>query len=379
MRIGIFPGTFDPVHFGHIYIVKMVIKEYHLDRIIIIPAGCTPNKGRISDSKPNQRWSVLSKAFETEESVIACSLEINVQDCSYTYDTIVNIRKMFPNDDLFLVIGEDVYQSFKLWYRSDLIQSLTNLIVIRRKNAPFTCEENPNIYVAGQVSECSSTYLRNASNTAIPLSGSIPADCEYVVHSFGMYLDDRLIKEIDYVKRHQKSSRFFHTLGVVKSSLDLAERLGFKDRMSVLESALLHDIAKELPFDISYKLTANCACDLGRTDIAPVIHAPAGAELAKRLFNIPDTIYQAILLHCTLDSNMTILDMIVYISDMVEPSRAYPAVNELRTYFNRVHTQTDLNNLVMLALKRNICYISSTGGTVHPASERALAFLNKLY
>lgn len=379
MRIGIFPGTFDPVHYGHINVLQAVAKAYCLQLVLIVPAGCTPNKGLINDSSPLSRWLLLSESFKDDMSALCCAYEINSMGCSYTADTIAAIKEKYSDDELFLVLGEDLYLSFNKWYRANEIRNTVELIVVKRdsektnKDSFFKKEEA--IFLLGPVSNCSSTSIRNLCSAAEPINSFCNDSCEYLLYGFGLYLDKNLRREISFVKQHQKSTRFIHTIGVIKSALDLSGRLGIMDKLKVFRSALLHDIGKELPVEFLKELAICCSGDLGTTDIVPVLHAPAGAELADRLFSVPSDIRQAIKLHCTLDNEMTLLDKIIYISDMVEPSRKFPSVYKLRERFYSVSSENELNRLLILALEQNICYISSTGGAVHPASMRALNFL----
>lgn len=356
--------------------LQAVAEACCLQRIIIVPAGCTPNKGLIGDSSAVSRWKLLTEAAKDTGTVLCCSLEINTSDCSYTADTIETIHNKFPEDELLLLIGEDLYDFFDNWYRSDLIRRTAKLIVVRRGSVDSAeVSRNADDIFLGPVSGFSSTEFRQACSSAKRISDYCPVSCEYALYADGLYVDPQLSAEIGFIKKHQKSTRFRHTIGVARSALDLAERLGVQNTRPVLRSALLHDIAKELPYQKAKELASVFPDDLGSTDILPVIHAPAGAALARRLFSVSDEEYHAIKLHCTLDSDMVLLDKIIYISDMVEPSRNFPAVFKLRECFSSVRTENDLDRLLILALEQNICYISNTGGVVHPASLRALSFL----
>lgn len=380
MRLGIFPGTFNPVHSGHLKALQAVAREYGLQRILVIPAGHTPNKGIISSSKAEERWNLLCKAFQacTDVSISLFAQEINEQECSYTSDTIAIIKKHFPSDVLFLMIGEDNLASLPHWYNADYILSNVRLIVLKRDIATST--QYPILPVHTQlsftefISEASSTAIRESMINSVKGTSMLTMDCEETAYAFGLYLPQRIQDEIRFVKAHQKAKRFKHTVGVVRTALSLSSRFAI-DPLSVLESAYLHDIAKELPGDLMICLASESNTDLGFTDIDAVLHAPAGAELAKLLFDIDQNIYNAILRHCTLDAQMTLLDKIIFISDMVEPSRSYPSVNLLREKFDTVTDENELNSLLVLAIKMNFCYISSTGGMIHPASMRALSAL----
>ena len=100
--------------------------------------------------------------------------------------------------------------------------------------------------------------------------------------------------------------------------------------------------------------------------ILPVLHAEAGAKIASSEYGIDDPeILQAIRLHTTGDRNMTGLDKIIYVADMIEPSRTYPGVEILRQ-------ETDLDQLTLLALRQSISFVQKKKQTVHPATYRAI-------
>lgn len=380
MKTGIYAGAFDPAHIGHLEMLQAAVKEYGLQRIIMIPAGNSPNKGKLDYSKSFERWRLLSSVTAVVPSAYAFSCEINTAACSYTADTIGLIHDLFPDDSLYFIIGEDNLPNLSRWYHIDDILSIAQLLIVRRENccAYSFCSDlkTDNVSFLDSVTDISSSQVRGCLFSGKPISDLYSSDEIRLFYSTGAYLSNRLKAEIRFIKSHQKPTRFKHTLGVVSAAVSIAVKFQV-DSMSVMEAAFLHDIAKELLSDTMKSLAQRCNRDLGHTEIYPVLHASAGAELSKILFSISPEIYKAILLHCTLDDDMSLLDKIIYISDMIEDSRHYPAVEMLREKFKSVSNEFDLDSLLVLAIEKNICYISSTGGVVHPASYRALRVLKK--
>jgi len=150
-----------------------------------------------------------------------------------------------------------------------------------------------------------------------------------------------------------------HTAYVLQTAIELADRFGVNPKKARL-AALLHDCCKYKPIEdlLRYADTT--------PPIPAILHAPAGASYAKEVYGVKDEdVLQAIRLHTTGDANMTDLDRVIYLADMIEPSRTFDGVNEIRS-------ACSLKDMMRLALQRSICYIKEKGGAVHPATERAL-------
>ena len=114
------------------------------------------------------------------------------------------------------------------------------------------------------------------------------------------------------------------------------------------------------------------------TDIAPIVHAPAGSVLAKEVYGIEDEeVLQAICLHTTGERYMTPLDKLLFLADMVEPGRSFEGVETLRQKALCASSQKELDSALLLAIRHNICYIKEKGERLHPASLRALETLEK--
>ena len=375
MRIGLYIGTFNPFHIGHRLSLQTVLSDFDLQRILVIPSGCARKKSNEVSSASTDRWSLLSYALANNDRCTLISTEINCDLISYTADTLAYIRSIFPSDDLYLILGEDNAARIASWYKYDVIADLAQFIIIRRSESTsagsFQDTKMQRNAFCGPVSDMSSSAIRNRILNGQSLSDCVDTHAEDYIYSYGLYMPKELQNEIHYIRAHQKASRFRHTIGVVKTAMKLSELFKLDSR-TIIEAAYLHDIAKELPHDMMVCFASSTGTDLGCSAIEPVLHAPAGAALARTLFDIDSGVYQAILLHCTLDSEMTLVDKVIFISDMIEPSRSYPAVERLRTVFNSVRNEKDLNALLILAIELNFCYISSGGGTIHPASVRAL-------
>lgn len=159
-----------------------------------------------------------------------------------------------------------------------------------------------------------------------------------------------------------KPARFQHSLGVMAAAKRLAEKYGAASDKAEL-AGLLHDCARIYEND---ELTARARQALITPDeieaAAPLLlHAPLGAVIAAQQFGINDEeILQAIRLHTTGGIMMTVLDKIIYLADMIEPSRVYPNVDKLRSA-----AEQNLDKAMLLAFNQSINYVIERGQLVH--------------
>lgn len=133
MRIGIFGGSFNPPHMGHINSLQTVLKKTGLDRIHVVPNFQNPLKIQVEGPTAQQRLEMTRKALEGYgESFVVDDLEVRREGSSYTIDTIRHFRKSVEAEDLFLIIGADNFESFHEWKDYQKILAETNLIVTTR-------------------------------------------------------------------------------------------------------------------------------------------------------------------------------------------------------------------------------------------------------
>ena len=134
MRIGIYGGTFSPVHSGHLLAAREFMRGMELDRLLIIPAAQPPHKEMHTPVSAQDRFEMCRLAFGEMEGVEISDIEISRGGKSYTVDTVTSLRLKYPDDELFLLVGTDMILTFDLWYRYTDILSLCTLVYVRREN-----------------------------------------------------------------------------------------------------------------------------------------------------------------------------------------------------------------------------------------------------
>lgn len=135
MRIGVFGGAFNPVHNGHIKLARCYINSLKLDKLIVVPTANPPHKSADGLASEEDRFKMLSFAFENEANVEISDIEFKRQGKSYTFDTIEELKKQYSDAEFYLIIGEDQFLSFDKWYKyKELLKSVTLCTAARELN-----------------------------------------------------------------------------------------------------------------------------------------------------------------------------------------------------------------------------------------------------
>jgi nicotinate-nucleotide adenylyltransferase len=135
MRLGIFGGSFDPIHHGHLILARAALEELGLERILFIPANMSPHKTETKPATAEDRLAMLQLAIEGEPDFEACDLELHRPPPSYTVETLRELKNRHADDELTLLIGADNVAKFETWREPDEIRRLANLAVLDRTGA----------------------------------------------------------------------------------------------------------------------------------------------------------------------------------------------------------------------------------------------------
>ena len=119
-RIGIYGGTFNPPHIGHIRAAKFAVESLKLDRLLVIPSCISPHKALPENSAtPEQRLRMLELSIGYQEKIEISDLELQRGDTSYTYETVAQVRQLYPDSELLLFMGTDMFLRFDSWRNPD--------------------------------------------------------------------------------------------------------------------------------------------------------------------------------------------------------------------------------------------------------------------
>lgn len=132
MKTGILGGTFNPIHNGHLYMAFEAKETLDLDRIIFMPNYIPPHKEAV-DRDPEDVVNMIELAIKDNEDFHLSTYELEKKGLSYTYETLEYFTKIYPNDELYFIIGEDSYVNFSSWRNPEIIMNLAKLVVISRE------------------------------------------------------------------------------------------------------------------------------------------------------------------------------------------------------------------------------------------------------
>ena len=193
-RIGVFGGTFDPIHVGHLVAAVNVRHALALDRVLVVVANVPWQKaGSRSITPAEDRLAVVEAALGDVPGIEASRMEIDRGGPSYTADTIEELHAAEPGADLFCIVGADVADDLATWERADRIAELATLVVVNRPGAPpartlpgWKVEE-----VVIPALEVSSTDLRSRAADGRPLDYLVPDAAIHCIRRRNLYAGPR--------------------------------------------------------------------------------------------------------------------------------------------------------------------------------------------
>lgn len=198
MRIGIYGGSFDPVHNGHINAARNFMEELSLDKIIIVPAYCSPFKKGLAVTPSQHRLNMCNIAFGNTEGFEVSDAEILRADEGYMSDTVAQIREQYPDAELFLLLGSDQLLTFQKWHAwSKITDEATVATAARTWDDDVAMEAAAAvlrsygaevIIVPIDVKELSSTDVREAVRRGDDISAMVPPGvAEYIWDNYLYY------------------------------------------------------------------------------------------------------------------------------------------------------------------------------------------------
>ncbi len=177
MRLGIFGGSFDPVHHGHLILARAALEELGLDRIIFIPAQQSPHKTDTKPASAQDRLAMIQLALAGENGFETADLELHRPPPSFMVDTLRELQTSHPHDEFVLLIGADQVPKFDTWREPDEIRRLAQLAVLDRAGHETT-HDWP---VVRRLIDLSSTDLRARVAAGRSIRYLTPdAVCDYI-------------------------------------------------------------------------------------------------------------------------------------------------------------------------------------------------------
>jgi nicotinate-nucleotide adenylyltransferase len=168
MRLGVFGGTFDPVHWGHLLMAEHCREQCELDLVWLLPAGLPPHKTGAEISSGKQRAEMLEFATAGHESLIVNRMEFDREGKSFTVDTLRQIHQERPEDELFFLIGADSLDDLPGWREPEHIIELATVVAVNRGDRPLPSQEE----LIGHLGERIARGVRLVTMPGIDLSST---------------------------------------------------------------------------------------------------------------------------------------------------------------------------------------------------------------
>lgn len=386
-KIGIFGGSFDPPHNGHIQAAKQAMQNLGLDRLLMIPARIAPHKaGSIADG--SHRLQMLRLATSCMPNVEVSDMELNRPGPSYTYETVEQVRAMYPNAQIYLLMGSDMFRSFPKWKNPEKILENVTISVLYRgdkgeksgveeQKAAFEESGHPIRLINNDAVQISSTQMRRllAFRCADEF---LPDGVGDYIRQYGLYHVDAPWRNLPMDALEQvvvsllNPNRVAHVLGCRDTAVELAKRWGV-DETDAARAGLLHDITKALDGPLQLTLCRGYGKVLDDFSLRypKTLHALTGSLVAERIFGENQAVVSAIECHTTGKAAMNMLEKIIYVADYMEPNRDFPGVEQLRRL-----AFSDMDQALRCGLNMTLEHLKRQGAEVSPASREALAYLH---
>ncbi|MBR6704260.1 MAG: nicotinate (nicotinamide) nucleotide adenylyltransferase [Lachnospiraceae bacterium] len=385
-HIAVVGGTFDPIHNGHFQLGRAALAAMHLDEVWFMPSGSNNYRSVLGlRAEKFHREAMVRLAIEGEEKFVFSDWECAQPGSTYTSKTFAQLNATYPEVVWYYVVGADTLNSLKYWEEPELICNAVVLLVAGRREQ---VSDSSLQQTAVQLRERYGADVRFIPWDNIPVS-STQIRREYLE---GKITRDDLPKGVfDYMEAHH----LYHPLTEL-SNEEILDRCGVtaderryydkllsmlnprrvRHSLGVMHMAMmLADAYRNVPLEKAR--LAGLLHDCGRTEhnsTNALAHAPAGAQIAKRLFGVTDEdVLSAIRWHTTGRPGMTELEKIIYVADYIEPFRGQ-MVNLDKA---RRIAYTDLDQAVSFMAQSTVRYLESRGEYIDPITMEVIDYYLK--
>lgn len=364
MKIGVFGGTFNPPHNGHIRLAKAAADELKLDKLLVIPSCIPPHKIAAKLADGQERLEMCRLAFGCDPRFEVSPMELERGSRSYTVETLRELKALYPDSELYFIVGSDMLESFDKWYLWQEILSLSVLCAASREEG-----YSPDLSRFGKLAErikiitldpleVSSTQIRNSAGEVSPelLDPKVAA----YIREHGLY-DDGLDRYRELLRGKLNPRRLFHSECVSECAGVLAERYGASVEKARL-AGLLHDVMKNAPANEQLAFMP---------DITPlellnskVWHQISGEAFLRQNGIVTDEeILGAVRWHTTGKAGMTLLEKIIYVADFISADRDYKDVEVVRRL-----AYISLEHAILYTSRYTVNKMVSQDLLLHPAT-----------
>ena len=193
MNIGLYFGSFNPIHNGHLHVAQQTLQQRHLNEVWLVVSPQNPFKENSDLAPEEHRLQMAKLACEGEKHVRVCDIEFGLPRPSYTVDTVRALSKKHPEHTFHLIIGEDNLEAFNRWKEFDALLAMVELVVYPRTNSkpttPYSLEplKERVHYLQGELIDISATDIRNKARHDESIDSLTPPTVVEYIRTNGIY------------------------------------------------------------------------------------------------------------------------------------------------------------------------------------------------
>jgi nicotinate-nucleotide adenylyltransferase len=371
-RIGIFCGTFDPVHIGHLQAAQACLQALQLERVLFVPSG--KPLIRQADASAEHRCEMIRLTIAGHPELVLSGIDLQPQP-RHAVDIVGELRRRYPDAELIYIIGANKLRDIPGWKDAGQLMTMCSFAVYPRVgyDAPALCGTlrfhgaRVTLVPAAQVT-MSSGQIRAQLRLLSDAPGKLlPRVAEFIA-SNGLYQPDyeRMVRQA------VSPSRLLHSQGARQTAVRLARLHGLPMQKAGV-AGILHDCAKDMELGRLQAIArqARLPCDAQAMGSNALLHGPVGAQIARMRYHVSDThILNAIRYHTTGRAGMNALELAIFVADAIEPTRKYPGLELVRG-----QAQEDLRLAALTSLAGTQEFVKTKGLSESPLSLMAIADL----
>lgn len=379
-KMGLFGGSFDPIHKGHISMALRLAEALELDGVMLMPTFVPPHKIKENMASAEHRLTMCRMAAEEHPMLCVSDLELRRGGASFTVDTLTALCEAYPDTRWYLLVGADMFTTLRSWHRFKDIAEMAVLCTIAREGtetekltayAATMRQDGIECYVdVSPVEPYSSTQVRERVAKGESVTELVEAKVEAYILANGLYQRQEGMRKqtsdeqyIEIIRQRLSEYRFHHSLCVAEEAKRLALRYGANPDKAYT-AGILHDIMKDTDKEAQLQILADFGAELDDVEkVTPMLwHARSGEVFLRNILHVADEeILSAVRYHTTGRAGMSLLEQVVFTADFTSADRNYPDVDVMRA-----KTDRSLVEAMRYGVEYTIRDLQSRGAVVHP-------------
>jgi nicotinate-nucleotide adenylyltransferase len=348
MKIAVFGGAFNPIHYGHLRLAREFASRLKLDKVMLIPSSTPPHKLHAHMAADRDRLEMCRLSVKGDPLFLVSDIEIKRAGVSFTADTLDKLTELYPTAQWYLITGADMFLTLGTWHRFEDIMLRAILCtaprddiegaklreyaaVLEKRGAKCIIEDIPK-------TDISSTKIRQLIRSGKDIDCLVPNSVKDYIYKNSLYknaidsTENSDAQFIEIIRGRLTPYRFRHSLAVAEQAKHLALLYG-ADPKKAYAAGILHDIMKDEPKAALLQMLSDFGIILNNAQMASPScwHAIAGAEFVRNILKIgDDDIINAVRYHTTARAGMSPLEKTIFVADFTSLDRDYPDIDEMR-------------------------------------------------